>query len=580
MAIVVNTTLKADTKDAVKQVEVLKKEVEKVGKAAKKSGEDISAAMQIGNEATRGLDKATGGLASKLLKVGKAAKLSGKAMKTALISSGIGAAVVAIGLLVEYWDEIKGLVDGVNSEQATLLKTTEDTLAAQQEQLATTGSMENTLKLQGKTEKEIRDLKRQQTDEIIASTELLLEQQKQVKIQQIEAAERNKNIATGIIAFLSTPILLITGLIDGITNSLVSLGILSEGTSLTVDYLDKTSSLLFDPEEVEKEGEATIAATEETLIKLKNTRDGYLLKDKENAKKAANDIKNTEIEAEKERAAAIERIRKGLIDTEAEERAEKLRQIKEDYDQQIALAAEFYGANSIKILELKAAQKLAEDEQQAVFDEQDKARKEKIAADAKAAEELRQKTIREDLEEQARIDKEAAEYKENEYQDGYANLQNIVSTGGKKLEAVSKGLAIADIARSSFKSISSTVSATGEANAKAVAASPLTSGMPFVGINTLKAALSIGSTLASAKKSISAITGNSKSPSGSSPSPSGGGGGSQPPAFNVVGASGETQLADAIGSQTQRPSKSYVVANDVTTAQEMDRNIIEGASIG
>ena len=32
MAVVVNTTLKADTKDAVKQVEILKKQVEKVGK--------------------------------------------------------------------------------------------------------------------------------------------------------------------------------------------------------------------------------------------------------------------------------------------------------------------------------------------------------------------------------------------------------------------------------------------------------------------------------------------------------------------------------------------------------------------
>ena len=71
--------------------------------------------------------------------------------------------------------------------------------------------------------------------------------------------------------------------------------------------------------------------------------------------------------------------------------------------------------------------------------------------------------------------------------------------------------------------------------------------------------------------------------------PSGGGGGSiptqssvggsTPPAFNVVGQSGETQLADAIGGQTQRPSRAYVVSNDVTTAQEMDRNIIEGASI-
>ena len=57
------------------------------------------------------------------------------------------------------------------------------------------------------------------------------------------------------------------------------------------------------------------------------------------------------------------------------------------------------------------------------------------------------------------------------------------------------------------------------------------------------------------------------------------GGGSTPPAFNVVGQSGETQLADAIGGQSQRPARAYVVSNDVTTAQEMDRNIIEGASI-
>jgi hypothetical protein len=89
--------------------------------------------------------------------------------------------------------------------------------------------------------------------------------------------------------------------------------------------------------------------------------------------------------------------KKGLIDTEAEERAEKLRQIKEDYDQQIALAAEFYGANSIKILELKAAQKLAEDEQQAEFDLQDKDRKDKKDKDDADAKDLRNKTIADDL---------------------------------------------------------------------------------------------------------------------------------------------------------------------------------------
>lgn len=53
-----------------------------------------------------------------------------------------------------------------------------------------------------------------------------------------------------------------------------------------------------------------------------------------------------------------------------------------------------------------------------------------------------------------------------------------------------------------------------------------------------------------------------------------------PPAFNIVGASGTNQLADAIGGQTQQPVQAYVVANDVTSAQSLDRNIVEGASLG
>ena len=54
---------------------------------------------------------------------------------------------------------------------------------------------------------------------------------------------------------------------------------------------------------------------------------------------------------------------------------------------------------------------------------------------------------------------------------------------------------------------------------------------------------------------------------------------STPPAFNVVGASGTNQLASAIGGQSQEPVKAYVVSGDVTSAQSMDRNIVEGASI-
>ena len=38
-------------------------------------------------------------------------------------------------------------------------------------------------------------------------------------------------------------------------------------------------------------------------------------------------------------------------------------------------------------------------------------------------------------------------------------------------------------------------------------------------------------------------------------------------------------VSDAVEGQTKEPVKAYVVSNDVTTAQSLDNNIIEGATI-
>jgi len=54
----------------------------------------------------------------------------------------------------------------------------------------------------------------------------------------------------------------------------------------------------------------------------------------------------------------------------------------------------------------------------------------------------------------------------------------------------------------------------------------------------------------------------------------------QPPNFNVVGASPINQLTAAISSQQSQPIRAYVVANDVTTAQSIDRNIIKTSGLG
>jgi len=53
---------------------------------------------------------------------------------------------------------------------------------------------------------------------------------------------------------------------------------------------------------------------------------------------------------------------------------------------------------------------------------------------------------------------------------------------------------------------------------------------------------------------------------------------SLPPSFSTVGASGVNQLADVLGNQP--PPRAFVVSGDVSTAQELDRNIVKGAEIG
>jgi len=54
----------------------------------------------------------------------------------------------------------------------------------------------------------------------------------------------------------------------------------------------------------------------------------------------------------------------------------------------------------------------------------------------------------------------------------------------------------------------------------------------------------------------------------------------QTPSFNIVGSGGQNQLAQAIAGQTNQPIQAFVVSSEVTTAQELDRNIVKSSSLG
>jgi len=163
-------------------------------------------------------------------------------------------------------------------------------------------------------------------------------------------------------------------------------------------------------------------------------------------------------------------------------------------------------------------------------------------------------------------------------------LQAIASIGGKK----SKALAIAGIVVDQISSASQIISNLGIANAKAVAASPVTAGQPFVALNTVNAVASIAGGLAGAKKAIANLKSSnennpgSPSPSTSTPATTSVAETSTPepqsPQFSSIGSAGGNQIAEALASQS--PVQAFVVSNDVTSAQSLERNIVNSATIG
>ncbi len=154
-------------------------------------------------------------------------------------------------------------------------------------------------------------------------------------------------------------------------------------------------------------------------------------------------------------------------------------------------------------------------------------------------------------------------------------LSNVLGAQTK----AGKAAAIAAIVIEQAASISRVISNTAAANAKAVAASPLTGGMPFVALNTVSAAVSIASSIANARKSIQQINSNNQNVSG------GGGGGGISTAAPVAPALAPqveaTQVnTAAVNQMGNRAARAYVLNSDIQNEQQRNAYIDRNASIG
>ena len=329
---------------------------------------------------------------------GKSAKAALTGVKGAIAATGIGLLVVALGLAVAYWDDIKEAVSGVSAEQKELVNTTKKDLELNKEKLTKLNGQDNVLKLQGKSEREILKLKIAQTQEVINASIKQLEAQKNLDNAQIKAEQRNRDILVGIIEFINAPLRLLLYTVDEIANFVGVDSKLGKGLD---NLIKKGAELAFDPAAVKKKSQETQKELQAGIDELTNQKAGYELEIKNIDKQASADAiastkekNDKKIEAEKELQKEIDQLQldnylKTLSEQEAEitlveQKYFDLEQKAKGNADQLAIIEEAK-LNAINDIKVKYAQ--IELEAQNKKDEEDKIKADKKAEEDKKLEE-------------------------------------------------------------------------------------------------------------------------------------------------------------------------------------------------
>jgi len=221
------------------------------------------------------------------------AKKAFAAIKAGIGSTGIGLILVALGAIVAYWDDIKEAVSGVSEEQKDLLKNTEKLVEANQKSYDNISASENILKQQGKTEKEILQIKIAALKVSITDLSAQLETQQNIQQAQIDTAKRNRDILQGMIRFIFAPLSILLKTVDKVGEALNQDFGLEEGFSKGI------AEMVFNPKEVEDESNAAIQKSKDGLLKMRNDIAGFEESIKSIDKKAAEDKKKISDDADK-----------------------------------------------------------------------------------------------------------------------------------------------------------------------------------------------------------------------------------------------------------------------------------------
>jgi hypothetical protein len=545
----------------------------------------------------------TGDVVNGIKGIGSAFVSVGKALLTNPIFL-IGAAIAAA---VVYSEELLSLIDGVTDAELERLDAQKESAAQSKQQLDAIGQQENILRLAGKTEKEILQTKIAQAQQAILDQKAVIETLRVQRDAQVEAAERNRDILKGLLNFVSLPITALLAGVDILTEKLNGLGLITDETfakfgNLRDKFTTSIAELVFDPAEVQKEGDDALAAAEKGLKDLENAQAGFQLSINQINQKGADERKtarekeaNDRIKAEQQTAEELEKIRQQELDNELkriDELAAARKKANEDRiateDSQFALRQELTLTAQQK--EIQAAVKLAEDRlkvagddatlQKLVAEERDKSITEinaKYAQQQAATTQATSDAEAKSAEERIATEQQVQDAKIALSTQALSSVSQLIGAFAKQDEASQKR---AFRAQKAISVAQATIDTYASANAAFLSTQKNPVSIAFPAAPYIAAGAAVAAGIANvatiAKQQFTGSTpagGNNETP----PTLTGGGGGgneSQPAQFNPL-------AAQFIQNQPEQITpRAFVLAGDVSSQQEVREKVQDLARLG
>lgn len=517
-----------------------------------------------------------------------------KGLRTAIIATGIGALIVAVGALIANWDKLSKALSSTTAEQDAYNEASQKAIENVAKELSAADKLKDVLNDETITRQEKNEAVKKLQEEypsllsnvdaeknsieeinraLELNTKLLLLKAKQEAVAELRTEKFKEIIQAQTEAQTGSNV----SLIDHIATLQLSMSAQDLANLKTADAVKESQKQVDVLDNVEKSLQAEIDAikelgavvednTEKEKEAVRKTNDRRKEAKRKREKEAADKLAAANALAAKEAKDEADRLKR--IEDNLKEHKQNLIDIENEFRAELEIESDLYNQQFISEQELEIqavqdkyfrlielAEQYGEDTTVLKFNQ------------AKAEAEINEKFAKEELDNNRQLQ----EQKLTIANDALGAINGLVQAFAKEDEESAKRAFNVNKAVGIAQAIMSTAQGV---------------------INAYANPVDVASGVAFAKSAIIAATGAAQiavisktkfeSPEQAPPPPPSGnfnggtGATTQPPAFNVVGQSGFNQIAGALGQQP--PIQAFVVSQDVTTAQQLDNAIIQTAT--